>query len=265
MTFAQFKRLKPKYKFRIVTLCVVALLLFAMLISGISYGFAAIRRQLNTSSLTGITAQNVLLQSSMLKIQETIGQTDATRLLVIDSTLTCNEKGVPLSLEMHLVSLGGTQTAEYWQLTANEKKTILRKTQTENKNRSSLDMRKLTFRDYYPALSRSGTLQLVQYLQQNFPVGTSGRYLFTDRFDNNLEPQYAAYLGQGYRGVWVSKIGALSEFTETYNPVSFCTPLIVSAQPEDPKKSKPKKPVLLAPDEIAVALLEAGPYINEPS
>lgn len=262
MTFAQFKRMKPKYKFRLILVFALLFALAVGLLMGVSAGFAAIRRQLNTANLPGITAESVLLQSSMNKIQETIGQEDPNRLLVLDSSLVCTEKGVPVELEMHLVSINGSTSADYWRLTSNSKKTVLRKTQTENKNRSSLDMRKLTFRDYYPALSRSGTLQLTQYLQTHFPAGAAGQYVFTDTFDNNLEPQYTGYLGQGYRGLWVSKIGALSEFTESYIPVSFCTPLVVSVQAEDPKKSKPKKPVLLPAEEVAVALLEAGPYIN---
>lgn len=262
MTFAQFRHMKPKYKIRLILTCAIALALCIGILLGISAGFSAIRRQLSTSSFSDMPVANVLLQSNMNRLAEAMKQNDPDKLLVLDSRLVCDKNGVPLEFEMNLVSLVGSNASDYWRITSTSKKTVLRKVKAENKSAASLAMRKLRFTDYYPALSRTASLELMQYLQGQFPVGNAGHYIFIDQFDDNLDPQYSGYLAQDMKGLWVSKISALSEFSDAYVPVSRCTPMVVSTEAENKQKSKPKRPVLLPAEEVAVLLLESGPYVN---
>ena len=56
MTLAQFKRMKPKYKFRLIMVCVIGFLLFLGLLKLLALGIGLIRVQMNTSQLPAATA-----------------------------------------------------------------------------------------------------------------------------------------------------------------------------------------------------------------
>ena len=93
MTFAQFKRMKPKYKRRLILVTLIALALCIGVLFGISKGIEALRVRLNTTTLDKITAANVLDKASMNKILEVMKQDDSANVLVVDSVLTMSGEG----------------------------------------------------------------------------------------------------------------------------------------------------------------------------
>lgn len=260
LTFAQFKRMKPKYKRRLILVMLVALALCVLFLFGVSKGIQALRVQFNTTTLDKITAANVLDKASMNKILEVMKQEEAGNILVVDSTLTMTGDGKVKELTMNLTNLVSQGSAESWRLTANEKKARLRKVQTRYENLNAQRLRLMEFKTYYPALSRAASPQLLALLEEKSPVGENGVYIFTDRFGNNLEPEYDSYLSRELEGVWVSKIGGVSGFSEGYVRPNDCAPAIVSVQAVNTAKSKGSRVVLLPPEDRFVVLLEAGPY-----
>lgn len=88
MTLAQFKRMKPKYKFRLIMVCVIGFLLFLGLLKLLALGIGLIRVQMNTSQLPAATAANVLEKPNMNQILEIMDQPDAKEVLVESSRMT---------------------------------------------------------------------------------------------------------------------------------------------------------------------------------
>ncbi|MEM1484817.1 hypothetical protein V6615_08025 [Oscillospiraceae bacterium PP1C4] len=258
MTYAQFRRMKPMYRRRLVIAVVIAFALFAALMFGVSLGISAIRVQFNTKELKEVTAATVLQKENMAKILTTVKQDDAGNLLVMDSALTLGGDGKVSTLTLNFVNLMDKGTYENWRLVSTTKKTTLRKVSIKYENMNALRLRKVELKTYYPALSRIVCAQLLQYLEDNAPVGAGGSYTFTDTFGNNLTPEYESYISKDLTGIWVSKIGAVSEFNENFKPVAQCAPTIVTVHAV--KTEKGKKPAPLDPVERFVVLLEAAPY-----
>lgn len=270
MTYAQFKRLKPKYKRRILVLCVLAAALFIGGLYLISWCVNAIKVQFNTTTLKDYTAQTILEREGFSKILEVMGQTDGENILVMDSQFVMTwhgdtaEEGQPqmevTQMTIHLTSLLDKDT-ETWTLTANQKKVQLRRTSQTYENKNTLAIRKVPLSIYYPALYRASTsTALHSYLTQNFPSGEGGQYLFADEFGDNVNPGFSTYLASGYTGLWVSKTGAVSDLDENYQLVDRCAPMLVSIAEVNQSKSKKNKIVLLEPVEKLVVLLQAANY-----
>ena len=260
LTFAQFKRMKPKYKRRLILVTLIALALCIGVLFGISKGIEALRVRLNTTTLDKITAANVLDKASMNKILEVMKQDDSANVLVVDSVLTMSGEGRVTGLTMNLTNLVSQGSAEEWRLTATEKKAKLRKVKTRYENLNAQRLRLMEFKTYYPALSRAASPQLLTLLTDRAPAGANGSYTFTDHFGNNLSPEYDSYLARGLEGVWVSRIGGVSGFAEGYARPNDCAPAVVSVAAVDTARSKNKKVVLLPPEDRFVVLLVAGPY-----
>ena len=210
LTFAQFKRMKPKYKRRLILVTLIALALCIGVLFGISKGIEALRVRLNTTTLDKITAANVLDKASMNKILEVMKQDDPANVLVVDSVLTMSGEGRVTGLTMNLTNLVSQGSAEEWRLTATEKKAKLRKVKTRYENLNAQRLRLMEFKTYYPALSRAASPQLLTLLTDRAPAGANGSYTFTDHFGNNLSPEYDSFLARGLAGVWVSRIGGVS-------------------------------------------------------
>ncbi|WP_262396082.1 hypothetical protein [Youxingia wuxianensis] len=257
MTFAQFKRMKPVYQRRLVIALLIVFVLFLLVLFAISAGVNAIKVAINTTTLEGVTASNLLSKTNMNTILSTMKQENASEIMVMDSSVVFTSDAVAVQVEMNLVNIVDDGIAENWTLVSDEKKTKLRKVSTEYTNMKALKMRKVPFSTYFPSLERIP----VEYLVLNFPLKDGGRFTFTDNFGNNLEPDYAGYITeQGLLGMWVSKIGAVSTFGEEFTPVSTCVPFICSIEEVNSEKSKGKKVVLLEPEDAYVVLLEASPY-----
>lgn len=233
LTFAQFKRMKPKYKRRLILVTLIALALCIGVLFGISKGIEALRVRLNTTTLDKITAANVLDKASMNKILEVMKQDDSANVLVVDSVLTMSGEGRVTGLTMNLTNLVSQGSAEEWRLTATEKKAKLRKVKTRYENLNAQRLRLMEFKTYYPALSRAASPQLLTLLTDRAPAGANGSYTFTDHFGNNLSPEYDSYLARGLEGVWVSRIGGVSGFAEGYARPNDCAPAVVSVEAVD--------------------------------
>lgn len=262
MTFADFKRMKPKYKLRLLAVILVALALFIGILYAISFGFSALRTQLSTTKIDGVTAGNVLTKPAMNEILTIMKQEDSANILVLDSAVTMNETGGVTGVGMNFVNFKDKGTAEYWQLYADGKKAWLRKNETKYENLSNaLRMRKVEFKSYYPALSRIISPNLLSYLSEKAPVGASGSYTFTDNFGDNLNPDYTAKIDGGLVGLWVSKIGSVNEIQDNFIPPADCAPTIVSVSAVKTEKGLfGSRRVLQDPEDKYVVLLEVGPF-----
>lgn len=260
MTFAQFRRLKPKYKLRLILVMMIALLLFILLMVGVSFGVRAIRTQLNTTELKGFTSENVLLSDGLIEILSTVKQDDALSMYVTDSELVMRGDGKITSVTVNFVNIQGEKQAELWRLTANEKKASLRKLETKFENMLYLQNRNVRFGSYYPAMSRVTSPELLQFLEQNAPVGAAGTYTFRDEFGNNLSPLYSSYLEGGMVGVWVSQTGSATKTQAAFTQPSVCVPYVVTTKAVNTQKSKGKKIVYEDAKESVIALLQEGAY-----
>lgn len=262
MTFAQFRRMKPKYKRRLMISIVVALGLFIGLLYALSFGIAMLRVQLNTTKLDKITASNVLDKTGMNSILETLKQEDGANILVSDSAVRMDYNSKITDVTMNLVNVVDKSTAEYWLLTATSKKATLRKVETKyDSPNNALGLRKVPLKSYYPALSRITTTNLRQFLKETAPVGKGGYYTFTDDFDDNLHPEFSSYIEGGMTGIWVSNTGAVTpEIASNFTPTNECAPTVISIEAVDKELSKGKKIVLADPVKKFVVLFEAGPY-----
>lgn len=263
MTFAQFRKLKPKYQLRLVLVFFIVFLLFIGILLGISAGINAARRHFNTTTFSDITVSSLLKKSSMDKILAAVKQDDPKSLLILDSEAVCSDQGALQSVELHMINLVSSSASENWTLVSTPKKTTLRRTEIESKNRRSLADSKLSYQEYFPALSRVTSLSLFQFLQKEVPAGSGGKYTFTDNFENNVEPQFSTYIGGGLPAVWIAPDGSINTgLPDNYIPITRCVPLFVTVEAVDAKKSKPKKtPVLLPPADAAVVLLGTGPFV----
>mgnify|MGYP001161898627 CR=1 FL=1 len=255
MTFAQFRRMKPKYRMRLLMVAAAVLLVFIGILYAISFSVSAIRMKLNTTELKDTAVVSVLEKESMGKIFEVIKPSKNENVFVLESRLTCDETGKVTELEMHLANLVDEKQTDYWVLTAKKERVKLRKEKTVYDNMKSLSMRKVELKNYYPALSRIP----VSYLRSECPVGKGGSYVFSDQFDNNRNPEFADQLVNGMAGLWVSETGAVSSFSDTFVPPSLCAPTVVTVNAADPQNKK-KKVVLLPPEEKYVLLLKCAPY-----
>lgn len=262
MTFAQFRRMKPKYRRRLVFASFLALVLFLALMVGVSFGVSAIRRQINTTELKKVTSVNILQEENLPAILKIVGQDDAANMLVNSSTIVMRGDGKVTELTVSFVNLSSTNTAEEWLLRSNEKKTTLRRVNPKYENMSYLKMRKVPFSQYFPGLTRALAPELAAFLEKKAPVGATGSYTFTDDFGDNLSPEYTSYLVNGLSCAWVSKTGSLTEIVENSNfqrPAN-CVPTVVSVIAPDKTKSKGSRVVLGEPKEQFVVLFEAAAY-----
>lgn len=267
MTLAQFKRMKPKYRRRLVLAFVVLVCLFIGALFLLSMLFSFFGRMMNTHTLEDVNAANILEKASMNKIITALGQSDTEQLLVIDCSGRFHKdeltgRGVLTAFEMHVIDLGDKKNAVTWKIEANEKKATVLREREENSNLSSLSMRKLTFKDYYPALSRITAQNLMTTLEDTFPeCADGGAYQFAGTFDNDKEPAFSPYIADGLHGFWVSMLEAISEFGETFRFNSgACVPLLLSTEAVDEEHSTNKKTVLLQPELACVLLMECGVY-----
>ena len=261
MTFAQFKRMKPKYKFRLILVCVIALGIFIGLLKLLSVGIGVVRVQMNTTKLPAATAQNILEKPNMNKILELMKQNEAGNVLVSDCTLTTNDLGQVTSLTMHLLNLADKTTSEEWTLTADEKQAKLRRDRVLYENLGTRKLSMMDFKTYYPGLSRVSAQPLVEYLRANYPVGATGVYTFTDSFKDNVNPDFNSYLERGVPGIWVPKTGQVSAIQEGYQRILKCAPTVMSIQTLETKKQLiGTRQVLSDPEETLVVLFEAATY-----
>lgn len=269
MTFAQFRRMKPKYQLRIILAGAIALLLFIGLLLGISALFSAARTHLNTKNLEGVTSANILHQSTFSAILKGAGQDDPENLLVTDSRVVYDDQGGILEFDMNLVNLVSSRSADHWLIHMRNDKTYMRRTATENQNRSALQYTKLTFANYFPTLSRLNAPEFLTRLQTDMPVGSGGHYIFEDNFNDNLNPQITSqlefsFVEEGYIGYQVSSKGnSVGLIPESYvvRPGA-SVPYMLSAEAVNEKKSKPTRVVLQDPETRAVVLFEVGPWVN---
>lgn len=269
MTFAQFRRMKPKYQLRIILAGAIALLLFIGLLLGISALFSAARTHLNTKNLEGVTSANILHQSTFSAILKGAGQDDPENLLVTDSRVVYDDQGGILEFDMNLVNLVSSRSADHWLIHMRNDKTYMRRTATENQNRSALQYTKLTFANYFPTLSRLNAPEFLTRLQTDMPVGSGGHYIFEDNFNDNLNPQITSqleftFLEDGYIGYQVSSKGnSVGLIPESYvvRPGA-SVPYMLSTEAVNEKKSKPTRVVLQDPETRAVVLFEVGPWVN---
>lgn len=261
MTLVQFKRMKPKYKFRLIMVCVIGFLLFLGLLKLLALGIGLIRVQMNTSQLPAATAANVLEKPNMNQILEIMDQTDAKEVLVESSRMTVNDLGRVTGLEMHLLNLVSSSNAELWTLTADEEGATLRRDEVLYENLSSRKLRMMDFQTYYPGLSRVSSAPVVDWLRANFPVGETGLYTFTDNFGDNVNPDFNSYLERGLPGIWVPKTGQVSVIQEGYQRILKCAPTVMSVQTlENQKQLFFTKTALSQPEEVLVVLFEAANY-----
>ncbi|WP_101908962.1 hypothetical protein [Marasmitruncus massiliensis] len=258
MTVAQFRRMKPKYQMRLILVSAAALALFVGLLYAVVFSVSALRVKLSTTELKDLVTARVLEKENLDRIVGAIKPNSIDNLLVLDSKLACDGTGKVTSLEMHLANLVDDRQTDYWVLTAAKDRVRVRREKTTYDNLKSLKLRKVELKNYYPALSRIP----VDYLLSESPVGEGGGYVFTDRFDNNRDPEFASYISEGMTGLWVSETGAVSPFPETFVPPSLCAPTVVTVNAVDEQKSKKKKVVLLAPEDRYVVLLKCAPYAS---
>lgn len=257
MKWAHFKRMKTKYKIRLIGSFVAMFLILLLVLWGIASLIGLVQTQLSTTTIKGITTENVLNVETMPLLLEVLGQEDSSDVLVADSVVTMDHEGNVTQVNINLINLTGSNTAETWLLEATPKKTFLRKLSSKADGVSALRLRKLELKNYYPALSRISTRYLLQYFELDGVVREGGQYVFTDQFENNLEPTYQPYIQRGLAGLWVSKSGGVSEFDENFVQIADCVPMIVSVQ--NPASGGSKR--LGNPVETYVVLLEVGPYI----
>lgn len=258
MTMAQFRRMKPKYQMRLILVSAAALALFVGLLYAIVFGVSALRVRLSTTELKDLVTARVLEKESLDRIVGAIKPNSIDNLLVLDSRLACDGTGKVTSLEMHLANLVDDRQTDYWVLTAAKDRVRVRREKTTYDNLKSLKLRKVELKNYYPALSRIP----IDYLLSESSVGEGGGYVFTDRFDNNRDPEFASYIIEGMTGLWVSETGAVSLFPETFVPPSLCAPTVVTVNAVDEQKSRKKKVVLLPPEDRYVVLLKCAPYAS---
>lgn len=261
MTLAQFKRMKPKYKFRLICVCLIGFLLFLGLLKLLSLGIGLVRVQMNTTQLPAATAANILEKPNMNQILEIMGQQDAGDVLVESTWMSVNDLGRVTGLEMKLLNLVSQSNAEMWTLTADEEGATLRRDEVLYENLSSRKLRMMDFQTYYPGLSRVSSAAVVDYLRANFPVGESGIYTFTDNFGNNVDPDFNSYLEQGLPGIWVPKTGQISVIQEGYQRILKCAPTVMSIQLlESQKQLFFTRNALSEPEKVLVVLFEAANY-----
>ena len=74
MTFAQFKRMKPKYRRRLILACAILFAIFVAVVFTLAWVVSLIRTMLNTTTLEGFTAADVLQKEGMASIQQVIKQ-----------------------------------------------------------------------------------------------------------------------------------------------------------------------------------------------
>ena len=260
MTYAQFRRMKPKYKRRLFLVILCAAALAAALLFGASKGVQAIRAALNTTTIKDATAANVLEKANMNKILEIMGQEDASNICVLSSEVKMTGAGAVTSVTLDMTNIVSDGVAESWRLTATEKKARLYKSETRYENLKAQNISKMDFKSYYPALSRVTSPEFVGELQKRTGAGDAGIYTFVDDFGNNRDPEYDSYLSGGLEGIWVSNIGKISSFEEGFVRSNTCAPTRVTVEAVDTEKSKGKRVVLLAPEERFIVLFEAGNY-----
>ena len=261
MTLAQFRRMKPKYKFRLILVCVIGFFLFLGALKLLSWGIGLIQVQMNTTKLPAATAANILEKPNMNQILEIMGQSDASDVLVESTWLAVNDLGRVTGLEMKLLNLVSSSTAETWTLTADEEGATLRQDEVLYENLSSRKLRMMDFQTYYPGLSRVSSTPVVDWLRANFPVGETGRYTFTDSFGDNVDPDFNSYLERGLPGIWVPKTGQVSVIQEGYQRILKCAPTVMSVQTmERQKQLFFTKTALSEPEEVLVVLFEAANY-----
>lgn len=266
MTYERFKRLKPKYKCRLIMAGIIVVILFVGFLFLLSALFSLVGSMMNTHTLEGITASNILEKPSMLKIASTIGQTDTELIVVLECDgrfLRSDETYAPelTHFEMRVVDLKDKKSASTWKIYADEKKATVQLEKNENSNLSSLTMRRLSFASYYPALSRVTCENLLDTLEQNYPESEGGVYSFSGHFDNDIQPAFSAYFDQDLRGFWVSMLEAISEFGSTFRfNDGACVPLILSIEAVDTERSTASRKALLEPEECCVLLMECGVY-----
>lgn len=264
MTFAQFRRMKPKYQIRVVLAGVILFLLFIGLLLGVSAFFNAIRTSLNTKNLSDVTSVNILHQNTFSTILKTAGQDDPERMLVMDSRVVCSDQGAVLEFDLNLANLVSARETDYWLVHMKDDKTYMRRTSTEGKNGMAFQYKKLTFAKYFPTLSRINAPEFIQKLQLDIPVGNGGRYIFEDDFSDNLNPQVLPYLERGYAGYQVSSkgnsVGTLQK-SFVVAPEKW-VPYVLSVEAVNEKRSKANRVVLLNEEEKAVILFEVGPWAN---
>ncbi len=109
LTYAQFKRLKPVYKRRIIMVGIIGFALFVLLLLGRSEEHTSELQQMNTTRLQDTTAASVLQKDTMQEIIRIIGQDNASKLLTLDSTMTVQDNGtssgIVTNLTIHMVNL----------------------------------------------------------------------------------------------------------------------------------------------------------------
>lgn len=269
MTFAQFRRMKPKYQLRLLLAGAIALLLFVGMLLGISALFSAARTHLNTKNMEGVTPANILHQSTFSAILKIAGQDDPENLLVTGSRIVYDDQGGVVEFDMNLVNLVSSRSADRWLVRMRNGKTYMRRTATENQSLSGLLYTKLTFANYFPTLSRLNAPEFLTRLQTDMPVGSGGHYIFEDVFEDNINPQITSqpefiFPEEGYIGYQVSSRGnSVGLIPETYVIRPGATvPYILSVEVVNEKKSKPTRVVLQDPEKRAVVLFEVGPWVN---
>lgn len=266
MTFAQFRRMKPKYQIRIVIAALLALLLFVGVLFGISGLFTFVEKQMNTKTLQGVTSVNILHQNTFTQILRTMGQgdqdQDPEQVYVLDSRIACNDKGGVEQLEIHMVSLVSKKQSDYWTLSLKNDVTKMRLTESENRNRSSYEFSKLTLAKYFPTLQLINSPTWLAKLQETYPVGGGGKYIFDDHFENALDPSFALELDKGYDGFKVSSTGNnVSPLPKTTAVTPGSTvPYLLSVEAVDTKKTKPNRVVLQDAKPVAVILFGVTEY-----
>ena len=273
LTYAQFKRLKPVYKRRIIMVGIIGFALFVLLLLGISRLISFVQLQMNTTRLQDTTAASVLQKDTMLEFRRVlfrsqeiiriIGQDNASKLLTLDSTMTVQDNGtssgIVTNLTIHMVNLVSNNQAEYWTVTANEKRATLQKTETRRENMTALSMRKVPFNSYFPALSR--VTSAMPFLLENAPVGENGLYHFVDDFDNNQDPAYERFVTEDTPLVLVSSLGAVSKIANEFSLYNRYAPTKVSVQEVNEDRSTTKKTVLEEEAFRFVMMFEVGNFL----
>ncbi len=263
LTYAQFKRLKPVYKRRIIMVGIIGFALFVLLLLGISRLISFVQLQMNTTRLLDTTAASVLQKDTMQEIIRIIGQDNASKLLTLDSTMTVQDNGtssgIVTNLTIHMVNLVSNNQAEYWTVTANEKRATLQKTETRRENMTALSMRKVPFNSYFPALSR--VTSAMPFLLENAPVGENGLYHFVDDFDNNQDPAYERFVTEDTPLVLVSSLGAVSKIANEFSLYNRYAPTKVSVQEVNEDRSTTKKTVLEEEAFRFVMMFEVGNFL----
>lgn len=264
ITLEQFKRMKPKYRIRLVLTGVAFLLLLFLLLRGLSCGVSAIRTQVNTKTLDGITSENVLKKESMMAIASAVGRQgdDLSGMIVTGSELVMQGTGKVISLKMDFVIFTGEHSSENWKLVSDEKKTTLQKVAAKNEGQRHLDNISLPFNIYYPGLSRAVTTPtLLSKMKQHADVGDLGYYIFKDNFDIKQPPDFQSKMHDDMVAIWVPKVGDITFALEsTYQPTNKCVPTVVTIKPMDQQLTTDRKVVYQEEKEQFVVLLEASTY-----